>query len=719
MRLSKMFIFKAILGSRRFLLNVILLFLEFYSAKGQNITSDFPLTDPQNNSNKPNLNCSLVLANNNQSYRLLRQTFQGFATSLKMVVYFNFKTQNRTGGISPISASGPDSFASDAWVWATSKGKNLLRMPLDYSIMSLGLLTINTYQMDIILHPASGECLSAVDYRYASHLLAQFIAENITENGTTVGLAREGPVVCRSAFAFGHGIFGEKGIGFKCCSPPIRPGDWYDCQTPYTVSWELVWYGPVVLLCWIYAIIFIHLYRLYRHAFVKRQIRQLSGVEQTILEIKQDIVTRIVNGSSLFASIRDPDELVSLRERVGFLDAFGVSRSSQFTVTFVSRIIFVTLLLTMYYAVVGLLIEQYRIQLKEVLLELNDTSTAYLNVVGHLGWLFCSKDLSIYYIAVFETIYTVILPFFVFVVYIFIIYKDAAKSFSNDPQKTELSAYKRSVLRFVSSKCGRVFHVVCLFLFVIYIVLIAGVFIAYIVYFSTLGVFANIEIVSPWIIPVIISINFFATAFDPVYYQYNFYKEMFFSICLQTYKQLTIRRQKEVFLPRDLLDTFYIPKSRATVYTCVLRILWILSFVFLLLMVILTLQYPYYHQTDAIVSFLGVQVVFVLPLLAQFVYNNNRYSSLEETIIHRDVVLYIKNYLKNHPVHPNSTPGENGDERDEAAEGEEVDGEIPEDGVVNKGFGTRSTVGVKSAVDPIVLGGQKVLEMSGIRNPLK
>lgn len=714
MRLGKLSAFKAVLDFRLFMLNAIFLFTHFYLAKGQNVTTVFPMTEAQY-SNKPNLTCRLVLANN-QSYLSLRQTFQSFATSLKLVVYFNIKTQNRTGGINPITATGPDSFASDVWVWATSKGKNLLRMPLDYNIMSLGLLTIDTYQIDVVLHSRSGECLSAVDYRYASHLLAQFIAENITENGTTVGLTKAGPVVCRRAFAFNHRIFGERGIGFKCCSPPLLPGDWYNCQTPYTVSWELVWYGPVVLMCWIYAIAFIHFYRIYRHAFVKRQIRQLSGVEQTILEIKQDIVTRIVQMSDLLGRIRDPDELISLRERVGFLDAFGVSRSSQYRVTYVSRIVFVTLILTSYYAIIWLLIEQYRIQLKDLLLELNDTSTAYLNVVGHFGWLFCRRNLAIYYIAILETTYTVILPFFVFVVYIFIVFKDAAKTFSIDPQKAQLSACKRSVLVFVSSKFGRVFHVVCLFLFLIYIVLIAGVFIAYVVYFSVLGVFANIEIVSPWIVPLIISINFFATALDPVYYQYNFYKEMFFSICLQAYKQLTIRRQKEVFMPRDLLDTFYIPKSRVTVYRCVLRILWIMAFVFLLLMVILTLQYPYDHQTDSIVSFLGVQVVFVLPLLAQFVYNNKRYSSLEETIIHRDVVLYIKNYLKTHPVvHSKSAQDGN---QDEAVEGEE---EIPEEGDVNQGFeGDGSVIGGgMSATNPIVIGGQKVLEMSGIRNPLK
>lgn len=641
-----------------------------------------------------------------------------------MVVYFKINA-GTWNNVTPASISGPDTFAPDLWVWATSKGKNLLRMPLDYSIMSLGLLTINTYSIDIVLDSVSAECLSAVPYEYASHVIAKFIAENVTENGTTVGLALEGPVVCRSAFAFDHRIYGNRGIGFKCCSPPSAAGGLYACQTSYTTSWELVWYGPIVLLCWIYAIVFIHFYSVYRQSAVKRQIRQLSGVEKTILEIKQDVINRIVSLPDHMAiRISDPEELLALRERPGFLDVFGVSRYHQIRITFISRVLLTVVFLTAYYAVLWALIDQYRIRMSAVVSNLNETSTVYVNVIGHMGWLFCRRNLAIYHLAVLETIFTVIIPLIVFVVYIFIAYKEEARTFADPDRSSSVQRGRcaQHLLRFVNSSCGRIVHVVCLVLLFLYFLLIAGVFAAYVIYFVGLGVFANIEIVSPWIIPLIISINFIATAFDPVYYQYSFFKDMFFGICIQSYKQLTIRRQKAIFLPRDLLETFYIPKSRETVYTCVLRVLWILSFVILLLLVILTLQYPYYHQADSIVSFLGVQVVFVLPLLAQLVYNNNRYSSLQETIIRRDVTLYIKNYLKSNPApFASISKGKTKFRSDQDVDGgegeEETENENLADGGVNEGFEGDDQQGGDGAT-AIYKGGQKILEMNGFKNPL-
>lgn len=698
------------------------------SVAESNVTTDGATMAPEENQNQT---CSVLLANN-QSYGFLRQTFQSFATNLKMVVYFYVNTR-KGNDVSSISISGPDTFAPDVWVWATNKGKNLLRMPLDYSIMSLGLLTISTYSINVTLDGGSADCLSAVPYDQAVHLIAKFIAENITENGTTVGLALEGPVVCRSTFAFSHRIFGDKGIGFKCCSPPSTPGGRYVCQTPYSTSWELVWYGPIILLCWIYAIVFIHFYRIYRYSTVKRQIRQLSGVEQTILEIKQDVVNRIVSvPDHLAIRITDPEELLALRERPGFLDVFGVARSHQVKITFVSRICITVILVTAYYTVNWALIDQYRIRMRNVVLNLNDTPTVYLNVIGHMGWLFCRRNLAIYYLAVLETIYTILIPLIVFVVYMFIVYKEDARNFA-DPDKSPAVPYGRAqqyILRFINSDCGRIFHVVCLILLLVYFLLVAGVFVAYVVYFFGLGIFANIETASPWIMPLIISINFIVTAFDPVYYHYSFYKDMFFGICLQSYKQLTIRRQKEIFLPRDLLETFYIPKSREIVYTHVLRVLWVLTFVVLLLLDILTLQYPYYHQIDSIASFLGVQVVFILPLLAQMVYNNNRYSSLQETIIRRDVTLFIKNYLKSNPS-PFPTvskdrqrnegddtnddgggehEGAKGGDDEEEAENEDIEGELKGAGDGYHG---------EDVSQAIFTGGQRVLEMNGFKNPLK
>jgi hypothetical protein len=127
-----------------------------------------------------------------------------------VIVYFRFVVRNASTTW-PLNVTGADTFAADSWSWATSKGKNLLRMPLDFRVLSLGLLTIHAAQMDIAVAVESAECLRRVDYALAVDVLARFLADNVTGNGSM--LTPDGPVVCRSAFAFSHRLFQQRGIG--------------------------------------------------------------------------------------------------------------------------------------------------------------------------------------------------------------------------------------------------------------------------------------------------------------------------------------------------------------------------------------------------------------------------------------------------------------------------------------------------------------------------
>ena len=90
---------------------------------------------------------------------------------------------------------------------------------------------------------------------------------------------------------------------------------------------------------------------------------------------------------------------------------------------------------------------------------------------------------------------------------------------------------------------------------------------------------------------------------------------------------------------------FVYRRSRTPIYNSVLRIMWVVAVLLLLILVILTIQYPYYHQSDSIISFLGVQVVFVLPLLAQLMNNGVTVSALEQQIMTGDIIEFISNYV--------------------------------------------------------------------------
>ena len=136
----------------------------------------------------------------------------------------------------------------------------------------------------------------------------------------------------------------------------------YECGTSFTRSWEIVWYGPVGLLCWIYVIALVHLYKLYRHTFNKSKIRHLTGIHVTLDDIKLDIVNRIVEASQQIFNIKDIDDLVSLRENCGYLDIIGVDKVHQAKLTSWLKFLFVFFLFSIYYVIYAVFLYEYQLQ---------------------------------------------------------------------------------------------------------------------------------------------------------------------------------------------------------------------------------------------------------------------------------------------------------------------------------------------------------------------
>jgi len=131
----------------------------------------------------------------------------------KVVVYFRIRVvDDQTGNITSFEAGNKfDTFEPDLWLWATSKGKNLLRVPLDFKVLSFGLLGINLAYLNIDVEKTSADCLVASPSDEVINTIASFLANNVTGNGSA--LTTDGPIICRSAFAFSHNLFGERGIG--------------------------------------------------------------------------------------------------------------------------------------------------------------------------------------------------------------------------------------------------------------------------------------------------------------------------------------------------------------------------------------------------------------------------------------------------------------------------------------------------------------------------
>src|SRR5262249_20419600 len=143
----------------------------------------------------------------NQMYLSLSKQFQASRQSGKTAVYFNFKVALSNGSVVPLSVSGPDTFVPYLWAWASTPGKNLLRLPLDYNILSLGVLGINTDYIGITVDESTADCFMNSSYNDTINVIAQYLSVNLTGNGTMSQINSDGPVVCRSAYAFSHSIF--------------------------------------------------------------------------------------------------------------------------------------------------------------------------------------------------------------------------------------------------------------------------------------------------------------------------------------------------------------------------------------------------------------------------------------------------------------------------------------------------------------------------------
>ena len=610
--------------------------------------------------------CDMVLANN-QSLNDLNDDFTQLVQSGTVVVYFNLFIWNDTTSLNQSFdvASGKDTFAPNVWVWASGKGKDLLRMPIDYSILSLGLLTLNTAQMDIVFNQTLVDCLLSRSTNHAADAIARFITEDIASNETVAIPNNVGPVVCRSAFAFRHRIFGLRGVGFRCCRQVVN-SQWYKCTMKYTSGWELVWYGPMAMLGWVYALAAARAYKLCRPFFRQSELPSLKrsdGVDEIMQGIKNEIVAKISGLTKPMMFLSKPDELTSLGEAARPFDVFGIEKGIQVKIISALRLAAVVAVFFVYYAFVAVVLFEYSQLLAVTGQQLADTQQVFLNVFGHIGWICCRRDLAIFGYALFELIYTLAMPIFVFLAYVIFTFRTNVSEEKQEQidcdvviaaddqglttkQHTVINKMKHSATRFINSSCGKRVQIVSSVVVLVYVIFLAGPYVTYIVYFTGLGIVGNIDVFSPWIIPLTIGLTFLGTTFNVPAGHYRLIKEMFFDVCLRDYsKVIVVEKDGNAFLPRDLIDAFYVPRSHAIIEACFRRIVRSLTFIMLGALVIMTVQFPYNFQLDSIASFLSVQVVFVLPMLAQSMQGISL-SAVETYVLQKDVRAYIDDYIK-------------------------------------------------------------------------
>ena len=576
----------------------------------------------------------------NSSTQVLHDKFV-LEAQISYQIYFYLKEPS-INGVVPFELYGNDTFAPDLWVWATGQGKSLLRLPMDNKILSLGFLTLKTSKMNVEFSEQTSKCLKSLPYDEAVHYVAEYLYEHVTGNGSIGDKGVGAGVVCRSAYAFDHLFYGYKGIGYKCCDGVKK----YLCDKHFSDEFQLIWYGPIVIMCFLYLIGFLHLCKLYNKSFEKTKMRELHGVVKSISEIKADILNRIVSNTEKFIRIHDADELIAMREKIRFLDVMGIGKERHQKIVFTVRVLFAVLVFLSYYVIWGVFLVAYESQLGREILLMDDSKTVYLNIVGHIGWIFTKGSLSIHKYAIFECIYTAFVPPMTIFLYFSLISKE--KQTKVNPQG--LKNFQQSFCKLFgcTSIKGRITQYTFAILITLHFTCLSGVFLSYVIYMVFLGVLSNIDILSPWVIPVLLCFHFFQNAFNPIYEKYKRIKDQLFALCIDDYKALMIKQNKEYFLPRALIESYYIKSSTSLVYTCVMRVFLAFTALLLLTLIVLTLQYPYNSKLTSLAPFLGVQVALILPYLAKTL-SVGKPHFLEAVLMKKDLNEYVAKYVQEQP----------------------------------------------------------------------
>ena len=96
-----------------------------------------------------------------------------------MNIYMERATQMNTFDLYQVPGAN-DTFLSWRWVWASSEGAFILRLPLDYPMMSLGVLAATAEEMDVLLYSDPPGC--EIDTQDLNQQIAQILIENVTHS---------------------------------------------------------------------------------------------------------------------------------------------------------------------------------------------------------------------------------------------------------------------------------------------------------------------------------------------------------------------------------------------------------------------------------------------------------------------------------------------------------------------------------------------------------
>ncbi|XP_074649290.1 uncharacterized protein LOC141904577 [Tubulanus polymorphus] len=173
-----------------------------------------------------NESCSLTALN----MSAIRSEIAGYRSSGVQLINFYL-----SGVELNVSSSENDTtFNPYWWMWVSAKGTFILDMPIDYDILSVGLLTLKVEDIDFKLESKPKGCLQKLNHKCRYALIHKVLDYALEIGKSPTGSF--GDYICRTAYT--HRSFITKklvGVGPDCCMRDIYP---YRNNKICTKTWD-------------------------------------------------------------------------------------------------------------------------------------------------------------------------------------------------------------------------------------------------------------------------------------------------------------------------------------------------------------------------------------------------------------------------------------------------------------------------------------------------
>ena len=198
--------------------------------------------------------------------------------------------------------------------------------------------------------------------------------------------------------------------------------------------------------------------------------------------------------------------------------------------------------------------------------------------------------------------------------------------------------------RYKQSALAKNLYIFSMVILVIYVLFLGGLHVSYIIYFASKGAMISFTSMPAWLLPAGIAVFYMSVVFKPIFNLYTQIKEKLFEICNEEEEArvLLVKEKYDEFLPRLLVEKFYIKNAKQELFKCLMKILTATG----MMIVMFVAMYPTeVAKSGSSSSSMMTSLILVLPFMAKDLSNmkipDDQMKELEEKM-----KVHIKAWLK-------------------------------------------------------------------------